>query len=226
VIDIPQSSGAQSQSSDFGQWYNLTIIDLRRSPMVAAPEHFPKLTPAEYLDWEEKQELRYEYLNGEVYAMTGGTVNHGRIAANFIAMLIPHLRSGGCRVQTSDVKVQVAESNDYIYPDVSVTCDERDKTATKFIAHPCLIVEVLSPSTEIYDRRDKFNLYRHSESLQDYVLVDTNKIEIDIYSKNDRGRWEILSYVAGDMVELKSIGLTFPIEQVFENIVLDSELAG
>lgn len=193
--------------------------------MIAAQQHFPRLTPAEYLDWEEKQELRYEYLNGEVYAMTGGTVNHGRIAANLIATLIPHLRNGGCRVQTSDVKVQVAESNDYIYPDVSVTCDDRDKTATKFIAHPCLIVEVLSPSTAAYDRRDKFNLYRRSESLQDYVLVDTNKIEIDIYSKNDRGRWEILSYVAGDIVELKSIDLIFPIEQIFENIVFDSELA-
>ncbi len=191
--------------------------------MVAVQEHFLKLTPAEYLDWEEKQELRYEYLNGEVYAMTGGTVNHGRIAANLIAMLIPHLRRGRCRVQTSDVKVQIAESNDYIYPDVSVTCDDRDKTATKFIAHPCLIVEVLSPGTAAYDRRDKFNLYRRSESLQDYVLVDTQKIEIDIYSKNDRGRWEIMSYVAGDSIELTSINLTFPIEQVFEDIIFDAE---
>jgi Uma2 family endonuclease len=192
--------------------------------MIAVREHFPKLTPAEYLDWEEQQELRHEYLNGEVYAMTGGTVNHGRIAANLIAILIPHLRGGGCRVQTSDVKVQIAASNDYIYPDVSVTCDERDKTATKFIAHPCLIIEVLSPSTAAYDRRDKFNLYRRSDSLQDYVLVDTQKIEIDIYSKNDRGRWEILSYVAGDSIELTSINLTFSIEQVFENIIFDSEL--
>jgi Uma2 family endonuclease len=192
--------------------------------MVVAREYNPKLTPAEYLDWEEKQNLRYEYLNGEVYAMTGGSVNHGRIAANFIATLIPHLRGGGCRVQTSDVKVQIANSNDYIYPDVSVTCDDRDKTATKFIAHPCLIIEVLSPSTAAYDRRDKFNLYRCSDSLQDYVFVDTQKIEIDIYSKNDRGRWEILSYVAGDIVDLKSIDLTFPIEQVFEGIIFDSEL--
>jgi Uma2 family endonuclease len=192
--------------------------------MVAVREHSPKLTPAEYLDWEEKQELRYEYLNGEVYAMTGGTVNHGRIAANLIAMLIPHLRGGGCSVQTSDVKVQIAESNEYIYPDVSVTCDDRDRTATKFISHSCLIVEVLSPSTAAYDRRDKFNLYRRSDRLQDYVLVDTQKIEIDTYNKNDRGRWEIMTYVAGDSIELTSINLTFPIEQVFEGIIFDVEL--
>jgi Uma2 family endonuclease len=200
--------------------------------MVAGQEHFPKLTPAEYLDWEEQQELRHEYLNGEVYAMTGGTMNHSQIAGNFTTLLNIHLRSSGCRVLNSDVKVQIAASNDYIYPDVSVTCDDRDKTATKFISHPCLIVEVLSPSTAAYDRRDKFNLYRRSDSLQDYVLVDTQKIEIDIYSKNDlaeptlceRGRWEIMSYVAGDSIELTSINLTFPIEQVFENIIFDSEL--
>lgn len=192
--------------------------------MIAAQEHFPKFTPAEYLDWEEKQELRYEYLNSEVYAMTGGTLNHSRIGRNFLTMLTLHVQSKGCEAFSSDAKVQIAESNDYVYPDVSVTCDDRDKTATKFIAHPCLIVEVLSPSTAAYDRRDKFNLYRRSDSLQDYILVDTNKIEIDIYSKNDRGRWEILSYIAGDIIELKSIDLTFSIEQVFENIIFDSEL--
>lgn len=192
--------------------------------MITAQEYFPKLTPAEYLDWEEKQELRHEYLNGEVYAMTGGTLNHSRVSRNFLTMLTLHLKGKGCEAFNSDAKVKIAASNDFVYPDVSVTCDDRDKTATKFIAHPCLVVEVLSPSTAAYDRRDKFNLYRRSDSLQDYVLVDTNKIEIDVYSKNDRDRWEILSYVAGDMVELKSIDLTFPIEQIFENIVFDAEM--
>jgi len=133
--------------------------------MVATREHFPKLTPVEYLDWEEQQELRYEYLNGEVYAMTGGTLNHSRIGRNFLTMLTLHLQGKRCEAFNSDAKVQIAASNDYVYPNVSVTCDERDKTATKFIAHPCLIVEVLSPSTAAYDRRDKFNMYRRSDSL-------------------------------------------------------------
>jgi Putative restriction endonuclease len=82
-------------------------------------------------------------VNGEVYAMTGGSVNHGEIAMNIGIMLGNHLEDSGCRVLTSDVKVNIQESNDYVYPDVSVTCDERDRRATKFIAHPCLIVEVL-----------------------------------------------------------------------------------
>jgi Uma2 family endonuclease len=121
--------------------------------------------------------------------------------------------------------VQIGESNEYIYPDVSVTRDVRDKTAVKFISHPCLIIEVLSPSNESRDRWEKFNLYRRSDSLQDYVLVDANKIEIALYSKNDRGKWEISRYVAGDMVELKSVNLTFPIEQLFEDIIFEAESA-
>lgn len=191
--------------------------------MVAEREHFPKLTPAEYLEWEEQQELRYEYIDGEIYAMTGGTLNHSEIGGNFYYLLKTHLGGSGCRVLNSDAKVQIAESNDYVYPDVSVTCDERDRSATKFISHPCTIVEVLSPSTKAYDRWEKFNLYRRSDALQDYVLVDTDRIEIALYSKNDRGKWEITRYIAGDIVELKSINLSFPIEQVFEGIVFDSE---
>ncbi len=186
--------------------------------MVAPQENFPRFTPEEYFKWEEKQELRYEYLDGEVYAMTGGTVNHGQLTANFIGLLGSHLSESPCRVLSPDVKVEVQKSTKFIYPDLSVTCDDRDQTATNFISHPCLIVEVLSPSTEGYDRGEKFNLYRHSDSLKDYVLVNTNKVEISLYKKDDRGKWEIINYVAGDLVELESINLTFPIKQVFRGI--------
>jgi Uma2 family endonuclease len=192
--------------------------------MIAAREQFPQLTPPEYLEWEQRQEFRHEYVNGEVYAMTGGSVNHGEIAMNIGILLGNHLADSGCRVLTSDVKVQIAESNDYVYPDVSVTCDERDRRATKFIAHPCLIVEVLSPSTETRDRWEKFNLYRRSDSLQDYVLVDTNQIEIALYSKNDRNKWEIIRYGVGDIVELKSINLSFSIDRIYKNISFDLDV--
>jgi Uma2 family endonuclease len=195
--------------------------------MVALKEHIPQFTPAEYLAWEEQQEFRHEYVDGEVYAMTGGTVNHGQIAANFINILRNHLRGSGCRVLTSDVKVQTLASNSYLYPDVSVTCDDRDRSATKFISHPCLIVEILSPTTEAYDRGDKFALYRRSTSLQDYVLVNTNAMRVDLYQRNDslsetrseRGRWEILSYDAGDEIELLSVNLSVPVAQIYEDIV-------
>jgi Uma2 family endonuclease len=191
--------------------------------MVALQAHFPQLTPAEYLAWEEQQEFRHEYVDGAVYAMTGGTINHGEIAANFINILKNHLRGSGCRVLTSDVKVQTLASNSYLYPDVSVTCDDRDRSATKFISHPCLIVEVLSPTTEAYDRGDKFALYRRSTSLQDYVLVSTNAMRVDLYQRNERGRWEILSYDAGDSIDLPSVNLSVPVAQVHEDIVFSVE---
>jgi Uma2 family endonuclease len=191
--------------------------------MIATKEHFPQFTPTEYLAWEEQQEFRHEFVDGEVYAMTGGTVNHGEIAANFIALLKSHLRSSGCRVLTSDVKIQTLESNSYCYPDISVTCDTRDRSAHKFISHPCLIVEVLSPSTEAYDRGDKFALYRRSTSLQEYILVSTNTVRLDMYQRNNNGRWEFSSYESGDSIELQSVNCSLEIDRVYENIVFAIE---
>ncbi|QNP28837.1 Uma2 family endonuclease [Cylindrospermopsis curvispora] len=192
--------------------------------MIAVKDKFPKLTPEEYFVWEEKQLLRHEYINGEVYAMTGGTQNHGRIASNIIFIVKGHLRGSGCQVGNSDCRVNILETKDYVYPDVSVTCDERDRTAIQAIQYPCLIVEVLSPSTASYDRGDKFRLYRRNPSLQDYLLVDAEKIAIDLYRKNDRGNWEIFNYQSGDNIELQSIDLSFPIQSVYEDIVFE-ELA-
>ncbi|MFN9398480.1 MAG: Uma2 family endonuclease [Dolichospermum sp.] len=192
--------------------------------MIAVKDKFPKLTPEEYFVWEEKQLLRHEYLNGEVYAMSGRTQNHGRIASNIIFIVKGHLRGGGCQVGNSDCRVNILETKDYVYPDVSVTCEDSDRTATQAIQYPCLIVEVLSPSTANYDRGDKFRLYRRNPRLQDYVLVDAEKIAIDLYRKNDRGNWEIFNYQSGDNIELRSIDLSFPIESVYEDIVFEELL--
>jgi Uma2 family endonuclease len=189
--------------------------------MIAARQHYPRFTPEEYFAWEEQQNLKHEYLNGEVYAMSGGTVNHGRVSVNFTRLLGNHLENSECLVLNSDVRVHIQQSNDYVYPDVSVTCDDRDRRTTQFIAHPCLIIEVLSPSTEAYDRGKKFKLYRCSPVLHEYVLVSANEIEIDVFRKNDRKKWEETNYLAGDLVELESIDLTFPIEKIYQNIVFD-----
>ena len=191
--------------------------------MTAVREHFPRFTPEEYFAWEEQQLERHEYIDGEVYAMNGGTINHSEVALNFGSLLKSHLRGSGCKILNSNARVNILASSHYVYPDVSVTCHEQDRTATKFISHPCLIVEVLSPSTAAYDRGDKFTMYRRSPSLQEYMMIDANKIAIDIYHKNDSGRWEIINYRAGEMVELASIDLTFPIEQMFAGIIFTDE---
>jgi Uma2 family endonuclease len=188
--------------------------------MIAIPNHFPKLTPAEYFAWEEQQHCRHEYINGEVYAMSGGSQNHSRIALKFGALLDNHLLDRPCRVFNSDCRVNILDTEDYIYPDASVSCDLRDTTTDQYITYPCLIVEVLSDSTEAYDRGKKFVRYRQNPELRDYVLVSSQEIAIDLYRKGDDGRWEILNYHAGETVELRSIDLSFPIEQIYRGIDL------
>jgi Uma2 family endonuclease len=139
-------------------------------------------------------------------------------------MFDAHLDNSGCITGNSDIKVNIVETNNYIYPDASVTCDERDKNTSQSFTYPCLIVEVLSESTEAYDRGGKFRLYRHNPVLQDYLLVNSTRIEMDLYHKNDAGEWIILNYKAGDVIELKSINLSFAIEQVYRGLTLTPEI--
>ena len=191
--------------------------------MIAAKENFPQLTPAEYFVWEEQQLQKHEYINGEVYAMSGGSKNHSLISVRFITLFSNHLETSGCETGNSDLRVNIAGTNNYTYPDVSVTCDDRDKTTTQYITYPCLIVEVLSPSTEAYDRGGKFRMYRNNPNLQDYLLVSSTSIEMDLYHQKENGEWVIINYKEGDTVELKSINLSFPIEQVYRGLVLTLE---
>lgn len=191
--------------------------------MIVAKENFPKLTPTEYFAWEEQQLEKHEYINGEIYAMSGGSVNHGRIAIKLAAMLDSHLEHSGCITGNSDIKINILKTNNYTYPDVSVTCDERDKNTTQYITYPCLIIEVLSPSTEAYDRGGKFRMYRNNPNLQDYLLVSSTSIEMDLYHRKDNDEWMIINYQEGDTVQLKSIDISFPIEQVYRGLVLTSD---
>jgi Uma2 family endonuclease len=191
--------------------------------MITAKQSFTPLTPEAYFAWEEQQLEKHEYIDGQVYAMSGGSINHGRIAIKLTALLDNHAASSGCITGNSDIRVNIAGTSNYTYPDASVTCDDRDKTTTQYITYPCLIVEVLSASTESYDRGGKFRMYRQNPVLTDYLLVSSTSIEIDLYHKNDVGDWVILNYQAGDTIVLQSINLSFPIEQIYRNLVLTPE---
>lgn len=152
--------------------------------------------------------------------MSGSSVNHSRISIRFVALFDAHLDNSDRIAGNSDLKVNIAETNNYTYPDISVTCDERDKTNTQYITYPCLIVEVVSDSTEAYNRGGKFRLYRNNPALKDYLLVSTKQIEMDLYHKNDAGEWIIRNYKQGDTITLESINLSFPIERVYRGLVL------
>ena len=191
--------------------------------MIATKANFPQLTPEEYFIWEEKQLEKHEYIDGEVYAMSGGSVNHGRIAIKFITIFDTHLENSGCIIGNSDIKINILKTNNYTYPDVSVTCDNRDKNTPNYFTYPCLIVEVLSVSTEAYDRGGKFRMYRNNLILQDYLLVSSTSIEMDLYHQKNNGECVIINYQAGDTVELKSINFSFAIEQVYRCLVLAPE---
>ncbi|MTJ12761.1 Uma2 family endonuclease [Anabaena sp. UHCC 0187] len=191
--------------------------------MIAAKDNAAYLTPEEYFTWEEQQLEKHELIDGQVYAMTGGSVNHSRIAIRFTTMVDTHLDASSCIIGNSDLRVNIVGTNNYTYPDVSVACDDRDKTTTQYITYPCLIVEVLSKTTEAYDRGGKFRMYQNNPILKDYLLVSSTAMEIDLYHKNDAGQWMIINYGEGDTIELKSINLSFPMEQVYRGLSLEPE---
>lgn len=156
--------------------------------MVAPPQ--PALTPAEYLTWEAQQPLRFEYVNGHGVAMTGGNIPPYQIAINLVALLRPHLRGQNCRVLSGDAKVAVSESGPLYYPDESVTCDPRDRNARAYIRFPCLVLEALSASTEARDRGLKSRHYRQIETLQEYGLIDPDRVLVECYRRNERDNAE------------------------------------
>ncbi|MBW4443987.1 MAG: Uma2 family endonuclease [Plectolyngbya sp. WJT66-NPBG17] len=170
--------------------------------MVASPKF--SFSPQEYLEWEERQEIRYEYAKGEVYAMTSGTIPHSAIAVNFVSLLKSHLRGRGCQVLNSDAKVGVTENGPFFYPDVNVSCDQHDRTALKFVQYPCLIAEVLSPTTEAYDRGNKFAQYRKLESLKEYVLISSDAVNVDVFRLNENKKWELTSYSQAIILNVKN----------------------
>lgn len=188
--------------------------------MVAAQDAPFPLTPEDYFAWETQQQENYEYIDGRVYAMGGGTVNHSRLAVRLTSRLEAHLASTNCIVGNSDLRVNIAATSNYLYPDASVTCDDRDQATSQYITYPCLIVEVLSDGTEAYDRGAKFRHYRQNPALQDYLLVSSTRIEMDLYRQDEAGQWLIINYQPGDMITLHSINLQFAIESVYRGLTL------
>ncbi len=198
--------------------------------MIAQPQ--PQLmTPQEYLAWEERQPIKYEYIDGEIFAMTGGTLSHNSIALNLASALKTHLREKGCKVYMVDAKVGVSTNGPFHYPDVMVTCDNRDQTARKVVYHPCLIIEVLSPSTEGFDRGKKFKHYRRIDTLKEYVLIDAEKMNVECYRLNEKGKWELTPYAFEEAsneetdreIELNSINFRCPISLIYEDVVFAGE---
>ena len=184
----------------------------------SVPEYPPKMTVEEYLEWEAKQELRHEYIDGEIFAMTGGSIPHTKIYLNFYRALYSHLRSRGCEAYVADVKVQASKNNRYFYPDLVVTCDAQDLQSRDFIQSPKVIVEVLFPSTANYDRGEKFKYYRQISSLQEYVLVDSEQVSVEVFHRGEGQMWLYYAYSDGEEIELPSLEFKTLIEVLYEGV--------
>ena len=185
----------------------------------------------DYLKGEETSPIRHEYLSGQIFAMPGGSEEHNCIAGNIYASLLTHLRGSGCKTFIADMKVKIAHrsadryasahnsADIFYYPDVMVTCHPQDKEKY-YKTRPCLIIEVLSPSTENLDRREKRLNYQSIPSLQEYILVSQEEMKLEVYRRNKTGNWsrEILS--KEDSLELKSVGLTLTMADIYDEVLV------
>jgi len=191
--------------------------------MVSTAEQL-LITPTEYLQGEKLADSRHEYVDGEVYAMAGAGDAHVKVSLNIASLLKSHLRGSGCSVYMSDMKVSAASDDAFFYPDVMVCCDADDQKRNYVKQSPIIIIEVLSPSTEAFDRGDKFARYRQIPSLKEYVLINPMACEIDVFRLNDHKRWELFSFTA-DAGELSLTSLSFQCDMmdVYEDIDFTAE---
>jgi Uma2 family endonuclease len=178
------------------------------------------MTVDEYLASEELASVRHEYVDGQVFAMTGATRRHNIIAGNIHSLLRAHIKGGPCRVYISDVKVRVETANCFYYPDVMVSCDRFDAKSV-FTGNPTLLVEVLSPSTSSIDRREKLTAYKLIASLKEYVIVHQKTKRVQIYRKDSSELWHVSDVTAGEDFIITSIPgstLTVNIDEIYADV--------
>lgn len=179
----------------------------------------PKMTAAEFLDWERQQVERHEFYDGEVFSQAGGTRRHSLIATNTGRAIGNLLVGQKCEVHGSDMRIDIEATGSYVYPDVSVVCPPIEGQADDLISNPVLIVEVLSPSTEDFDRGTKFGYYRQIPSLRDYLVISQDQVRIEHHFLNEGELWSLRD-VAGvdEVLHLASLNDDLPLAEVYSKV--------
>ena len=183
------------------------------------------LTPEEYITLERKaipdaETVRSEYLNGEIIAMSGASFAHNLITGNIFGQLYTRLKGSECVVFANEMRVSIPTAKSYFYPDIGVVCGEPRFEDEVFdtLLNPIVIVEVLSPSTEAYDRGDKFAHYRHLQSLQEYILVSQDKVRVDHYAR-DAAQWILTDFQElHQQLPLTSLQCELPLQEIYERV--------
>ena len=184
-------------------------------------ETIPLPTIEDYLAMEETSHEKHEYVDGVIRAMSGGTRMHSRIKVNLIAELSQRLRGSSCKPYDCDYRISIPGRRSYLYPDASVICgpvevDKKDKNAA---TNPTVIFEVLSPSSESYDRRRKIFLYRQCATLRDFVLIDYDLPVVEVYHRDDAGQWLHIAYTdLATVAQIKSIDIELPLSAIYEDV--------
>ena len=187
--------------------------------MTVLSQTKPYLSPEEYIEREKTAVRKHEYYQGEIFAMSGGTLNHALVGANVIRAL-GNVLADGCLVFSSDLRVHVEAFGLYTYPDVSVVCGDVETTDDGLsLLNPILLVEVLSPSTEPYDRGQKFAFYRGIPALREYVLVAQERRSIEVFRRNEENRWTLYEPEDG-AIALASVGATLRVDAVYAGVEL------
>jgi Uma2 family endonuclease len=184
---------------------------------MSAPAHRIHYTFADYLALEASSNVKHEYLEGQIYAMAGGTPEHAALAAAVIGLLFNQLRAGRCRAHDADLRVRVRATGLATYPDVTVVCGPRelDPDDPNAVTNPTLVVEVLSRSTEEYDRGDKLEHYKRVPSLEQYVMVAHGEPAIEVWSRDAQGGWSAVTARSGDVAQLGSIGASLDVRELY-----------
>jgi Uma2 family endonuclease len=184
---------------------------------MGLPAERKRMSPEEYLAFERASDVKHEYADGEVFDMSGGTMAHSHIAANLILELGTGLRGRPCRVLTSDMRIGIPSSSRYLYPDASVVCGrpEFEDETRDVLRNPVVVIEVLSDSSEAYDRGDKFEQYRSLTSTKEYVLASQKTPRIEVFTRQPEGSWLLRVYGPGEVARLTSIDCYLAVDQVY-----------
>ncbi len=193
--------------------------------MSAIPITSQQMTLEEYLEFDYNAEGRYEYFDGEVIEMSGGSPEHSLLGSKIGFLLNRELLPKGCLVFQSDVRIKVPEMLPYRFGDVSALCGKpiyEDLGKSRLLVNPTLIIEVLSSSTENYDRGEKFKAYKSIESLREYVLVSQSKKFVTLYTKHNEKFWFQSEYVKGETLKLESLDCELSVNEIYQAIVFES----
>ena len=199
--------------------------DVEKEGLVKEPAvKYNYVSAEEYLIAERAALEKHEYYQGEIFAMSGASRNHNEIHTNVLGELYSKLKGRGCKPYGSELRIHIPKNTLYTYPDITIICGEMDLTDDQFdtATNPSIIIEILSKSTRNYDKGEKFTLYRDIESLQEYILVDSEKVHVEKHIRNTDNSWQLTDYRSlEDSITIPSVNVSLSLKDIYEGVIFE-----